>query len=196
MEHSKMEMQHVNVKLLVRDPGDVDLEPLIPVFHSWIQKQVGEGLLLDVADYRHVPEGPGVVLIGHEGNYSVDNTDDRLGVRYNRKAALDGSNQDRLKQAARAALTACQRLEAESRLGGKLRFDGQEMEIFINDRLLAPNNEATREAFKSDFAKFLQQLFRGGKFTTSFSSDTRRLLGVSVKTAEPVRLANLLANLG
>jgi len=153
-------------------------------------------LLLDVADYRHVPEGPGVVLIGHEGNYSVDNTDDRLGVRYNRKAALDGSNQDRLKQAARAALTACQRLEAESRLGGKLRFDGQEMEIFINDRLLAPNNEATREAFKSDFATFLQQLFRGGKFTTSFSSDTRRLLGVSVKTAEPVRLADLLANLG
>jgi len=196
MEHSKMEMQHVNVKLLVRDPGDVDLEPLIPVFHSWIQKQVGEGLLLDVADYRHVPEGPGVVLIGHEGNYSVDNTDDRLGVRYNRKAALDGSNQDRLKQAARAALTACQRLEAESRLGGKLRFDGQEMEIFINHRVLAPNNEATREAFKSDFATFLQQLFRGGKFTTSFSSDTRRLLGVSVKTAEPVRLADLLANLG
>jgi len=196
MEHSKMEMQHVNVKLLVRDPGDVDLDPLIPVFHSWIQKQVGEGLLLDVADYRHVPEGPGVVLIGHEGNYSVDNTDDRLGVRYNRKAALDGSNQDRLKQAARAALTACQRLEAESRLGGKLRFDGQEMEIFINDRLLAPNNEATREGFKSDFATFLQQLFRGGKFTTSFSSDTRRLLGVSVKTAEPVRLADLLANLG
>jgi len=196
MEHSKMEMQHVNVKLLVRDPGDVDLEPLIPVFHSWIQKQVGEGLLLDVADYRHVPEGPGVVLIGHEGNYSVDNTDDRLGVRYNRKAALDGSNQDRLKQAARAALTACQRLEAESRLGGKLRFDGQEMEIFINDRLLAPNNQATREAFKSDFATFLQQLFRGVKFTTSFSSDTRRLLGVSVKTAEPVRLADLLANLG
>jgi len=196
MEHSKMEMQHVNVKLLVRDPGDVDLEPLIPVFHSWIQKQVGEGLLLDVADYRHVPEGPGVVLIGHEGNYSVDNTDDRLGVRYNRKAALGGSNHDRLKQAARAALTACQRLEAESRLGGKLRFDGQEMEIFINDRLLAPNNEATREAFKSDFAKFLQQLFRGGKFTTSFSSDPRRLLGVSVKTAEPVRLADLLANLG
>jgi len=196
MEYSKMEMQHVNVKLLVRNPGEVDLEPLIPVFHSWIQKQVGEGLLLDVADYRHVPEGPGVVLIGHQGNYSVDNADNRLGVRYNRKAALDGSNQDRLKQAARAALTACQRLEAESRLGGKLRFDGQEMEIFINDRLLAPNNETTREAFQSDFATFLQQLFRGGKFTTSFGNDPRRLLGVSVKTAEPVRLADLLANLG
>jgi hypothetical protein len=196
METAPMEMQHVNVKLLVCNPEDVDLEPLIPVFHSWIQKQVGEGLLLDVADYRHVQAGPGVVLIGHEGNYSVDNTDNRLGVRYNRKAVLDGSNQDRLKQAARAALTACQRLEAETRLGGKLRFDGQGMEIFINDRLLAPNSEATREAFKSDFATFFQRLFRGGKFTTSFGGEPRRLFSVSVKTAEPVCLADLLANLG
>ena len=119
-----MELQHVNVKLLVKNPEEVDLEPLIPVFHSWIQGQVFEELLLDVADYRHVPAGPGVVLIGHQGNYSVDNTDNRLGVRYNRKAALDGNNQDRLKQAARAALTACQRLEAEPGLGGKLRFNG------------------------------------------------------------------------
>src|ERR1700680_2405730 len=154
------QMQHVNVKLLLGNPEAVDLEPLIPVFHDWIRDQVGEGLLLDVADYRHVDAGPGVVLIGHEGNYSVDNTDNRLGVRYNRKAALDGSNQDRLKQAARAALTACQRLEAESRMGGKLRFNGQEMEIFINDRLLAPNSDETRKLFKSDFETFFQQLFK------------------------------------
>src|SRR5579872_5362414 len=133
MENSQMQLQHVNVKLLVRNPEEVDLEPLIPVFHGWIQNQIGEGLLLDIADYRHVDAGPGVVLIGHEGNYSVDNTDHRLGVRYNRKAALDGSNQERLRQAARAALSACERLEAEPLLGGKLRFNGQEIEISIND---------------------------------------------------------------
>src|SRR6266851_10518714 len=138
MESRRIELQHVNVKLLVRNPEEVDLEPLIPIFHDWIQNQVGEGLLLDVADYRHVPEGPGVVLIGHEGNYSVDNTANRPGVRYNRKAALDGSNQDRLRQAARAALLACQRLESEPRLGGELRFNGQEIEIFVNDRMVAP----------------------------------------------------------
>src|SRR5579872_1613866 len=131
MENSQMQLQHVNVKLLVRNPEEVDLEPLIPVFHSWIQDQANGELLLDVADYRHVEAGPGVVLIGHEGNYSVDNTDNRLGVRYNRKAALDGSNQDRLKQAAHAALTACQRLEADPRLEGKLRFNGQQIEVFF-----------------------------------------------------------------
>ena len=195
MENSKMELQHVNVKLLVRDPEKVDLEPLIPVFHGWIQKQVGEGLLLDVADYRHVDAGPGVVLIGHEGDYSVDNTDHRLGVRYNRKAALDGSNLDRLKQATRAALTACQRLEAESRLGGNLRFNGQEMEIFINDRLLAPNSEATRKIFKSDLDTFFQQLFRGNNFSTSHGSDPRKLFAVSVKTTQPFRVSDLLENL-
>src|ERR1700682_1252685 len=150
METSQMEMQHVNVKLLVRNPEEVDLEPLIPVFHGWIQNQIGEGLLLDIADYRHVHAGPGVVLIGHEGDYSVDNTDHRLGVRYNRKAPLDGSNRDRLAQAARAALLACQRLEQEPSLGGRIRFNGQGVEVFINDRLAAPNTEATHEATKAE----------------------------------------------
>jgi hypothetical protein len=189
------QMQNVNVKLLLRNPGEVDLEPLIPVFHDWIRDQVGEGLLLDVADYRHVDAGPGVVLIGHEGNYSVDNTDNRLGVRYNRKAALDGSNQDRLKQAARAALIACQRLEAELRLGGKLRFNGQEIEIFINDRLLAPNCDATREAFDSDFKAFSEKLFRGSEYSLSYGNDPRKLFSVSVKAAQPFTVAELLEHL-
>src|ERR1022692_3108596 len=124
-----MQLQHVNVKLLVQNPEKIDLEPLIPIFHEWIQDQIPGELLLDIADYRHVPSGPGVVLIGHEGDYSVDNTDNRLGVRYNRKAPLDGSNEDRMMQAVRAAFTACGRLEAEPSLGGKFRFGGQEIEI-------------------------------------------------------------------
>src|SRR6202023_3858531 len=124
-----MNIQHVNVKLLVKNPEQVDLEPLIPVFHNWIQGQVCEELLLDVADYRHVFAGPGVVLIGNEATYSVDNTDNRLGIRYNRKGVLDGSNQDRLQQAGRAALTACKRLEAEPRLGGSLRYTAKGFEL-------------------------------------------------------------------
>src|SRR5580704_18683476 len=146
-----MQFQHVNVKLLVQNPSEAALEPLIPVFHGWIENQNGDELLIDVADYTHVPAGPGIVLIGHEGNYSVDNTDNRLGVRYNRKATFGGSNQECLAQAARAALTACRRLEAESRLGGSFRFNGQDIEIFVNDRLIAPNTAATRAAFDADF---------------------------------------------
>ena len=156
-----MQLQHVNVKLLVQNPEGANLEPLIPVFHSWIENQNGDELLIDVADYTHVPAGPGIVLIGHEGNYSVDNTGNRLGVRYNRKAACDGGNQDCLTQAARAALTACRRLEAEPRLDGKFRFNGQDIEIFINDRLVAPNNAATREAFDEDFHALFPETVSG-----------------------------------
>jgi len=142
-----MQLQHVNVKLLLQNSADAGLEPLIPVFHSWIENQNGDGLLIDVADYSHVPSGPGVVLIGHEGNFSVDNADNRLGVRYNRKAILEGGNQEKLSQATRAVLNGCLRLQEEPRLGGKFFFNGQDIEIFVNDRLLAPNNSATRQAF-------------------------------------------------
>jgi len=190
-----MELQHVNVKLLVQNHGEIDLEPLIPVFLGWIQDQAGEGLLIDIADYRHVDGGPGVVLIGHEGNYSVDNTDHRLGIRYNRKAVLDGSNQDRLKQAARAALTACQRLEADPLLGGRLRFNGQEIEILINDRLVAPNSDAAREAFDPDFQAFSKKLFRGGQYSLLYDSDPRKLFAVTLKSAQQFPASDLLQSL-
>ena len=56
-----MELQHVNVKLFLEKPKNVDLDALIPVFHAWVQDQVCEELLIDVADYRHLNGGPGVI---------------------------------------------------------------------------------------------------------------------------------------
>ncbi len=191
-----MELQHINVKLLLGPATEADLEPLIPIFHNWIQDRLCPELLLDIADYRHVHAGPGVVLIGHEANYSVDNTDDRLGVRYNRKAVLNGNNQSRLTQAAEAALVACQRLEADPRLGGRLRFNGEEIEIFVNDRLIAPNREATREAVRPELETFCRELFPDSEVLLSHSNDPRRLFAVSVKASRRYSVAELLANLG
>lgn len=190
-----MTLQHVNVKLLLENSAQVDLEPLIPIFHDWIQLQVFEELLLDVADYRHVPAGPGVMLIGHQADYSVDNSEHRLGVRYNRKAAFDGSNLDRLKQAARAALKACAKLEQEPRMGGKLRFNGQEIELFINDRMLAPNDEASRAAANPELRTFAGQLFQGGEYSLAYRQDPRRLFGLSLKSPRKFSVSELLQNL-
>jgi hypothetical protein len=190
-----MDLQHVNVKLLVSDPQSVDLEPLIPVFHRWIQGQVCEELLLDIADYRHVHEGPGIVLIGHQADYSVDNTHGRLGVRYNRKATFDGSNWDRLKQAACSALRACRRLEAEAALDGRLRFNGQDVDFFINDRMLVPNREGIRRDLDPEFKAFFDALFRGGEYVMSYDTDPHRLLRVSVKTSAHFSAADLVNNL-
>jgi len=188
-------LQHVNVKLMLDSAADADLAPLIPIFYSWIKGQIFEELLLDVADYRHVPAGPGVVLIGHQANYSVDNIDNRLGVRYNRKAELDGGNQQRLAQAARAALIACQRLEAEPTVAGKFHFSGRELELFINDRLLAPNSEPTFAEARPDLQQFAEKLFRGPRYSLSHNPDPRKLFGVSIKASDSFPLATLLKNL-
>jgi hypothetical protein len=187
-----MQLQHVNVKLLVQNAPGANLEPLIPVFHSWIENQNGDELLIDVADYTHVPAGPGVVLIGHEGNYSVDNTDNRLGIRYNRKAVQGGDNQECLTHAIHAALLACRRLEAEPRLGGKFLFNGRDIEIFINDRLIAPNDVATRKAFDADFHSFSRKLFRGKEYSISYGTDPRSLFTAFVKADRPFSVAELL----
>ena len=191
-----MELQHVNVKLLLKkDDEALDLEPLVPVFHSWIQSQGWDELLLDVADYRHVFAGPGVILVGHEANYSVDNTRNRPGVRYNRKAALEGNNQDRLRQATVAALNACRRFEADPRLNSKFLFNGQEIEISINDRLLGPNTAETREAIQLELATLLQKLFAGGEYSVSYENSPRNLFSVSVKSSGTFTVDELLQNL-
>jgi hypothetical protein len=172
-----------------------DLDPIIPIFHNWIQEQSFDELLLDVADYRHVQGGPGILLIAHEADYSLDNTDNRPGVRYNRKAIAAGTNQDRLAQAALAALGALQRIEEDARLNGKLSFNGHEVEIFVNDRALAPNSVVARKALQAEFQEFSRRLFGGSEFSLAFGDDPRRLLGVSVKAGCAFTVGELIENL-
>jgi hypothetical protein len=188
-----MELQHVNVKLYLRDPQAVKLEALVPVFHGWIQSKVCEELMIDVADYRHVHAGPGVVLVGHQADYSVDNTDNRLGLRYNRKATLEGSNRDRFSQALRAALQACQRLEADEKLSGSLRFNRQEMKLFVNDRMLAPNTGRMADSVQAELSDFFGSAF--GEFEMKFDNRPRSLFGVEVRAAKPLDLDEVLARL-
>ena len=191
MEQVAIELQHINVKLLVKNPDEVDLEAVVPIFHTWIQGQIFDELLLDVADYSHVPDGPGIVLIGHEADYALDNTDGRLGVRYNRKEALPGSNRDRLTQAARAAVNAFVRLEKDF----NLHFNNREIEIVINDRLLASNTDETRKAVEPELRSFLKQLFGSTEFSLTYPSERRRLFSVEARAASDLSLQALMANL-
>jgi hypothetical protein len=154
-------VQHINVKIFVEKPADVDLADAVAVFHQWIKNAVCPELLIDVADYLHVPEGPGILLIGHEANYSLDDREGRPGLLYNRKAELDGTFQSRLKQAHEAALSACDKLEADAAFAGKLKFDRNSLEVFVNDRALAPNTEETWQALKPE----LERYFTGSKVT-------------------------------
>ena len=71
-----------------------------------------------------------------------------------------------------------------------------EIEIFINDRLIAPNSETTREAVDQDLRRFSQQLFAGSEYSLSYGGeDKRKLFTASVKSAQPFSVADLLDRL-
>jgi hypothetical protein len=186
-----MNVQHINIKFFLENPEAVNLADYAAVFNTWIQKQRLEELLIDVADYLHVHNGPGIMLIGHEADYSLDNRAGRLGLLYNRKEQLDGTTQEKLAQAARAALTAAQILEKEN----GLKFNGSEVQLIINDRLLVPNTAETFAALEFELREFFGRLYDGAEYTLSHHTDARERFTVNVSTSTSFDVETLLKNL-
>jgi hypothetical protein len=139
-----MDLYKIGIKIFVTDPPAVRLRDFIPVFHGWIQQQKVAGhQLIDVHDYSHVHNGPGILLVSHEANFSMDQEGGRLGLFYYRKRPLDGGFEANLKSITQTALQACKLLESEPKLDG-IKFDTREILVIANDRLLAPNDAAAR----------------------------------------------------
>lgn len=187
-----MNVQHINIKFFVENPEDVKLEEFGTIFNSWIQRRVTPELLIDVADYLHVHNGPGILLIGHEADYSLDNRLGRLGLLYNRKAQLEGTMQEKLAQAASAALTAARLLENEN----GLKIHGQEVQLTVNDRLLVPNTAETFAALEPDLRAFFDRLYNGTEYSLTYAStDPRERFTLDVKAAAHFEIEALLKNL-
>lgn len=178
-------MQHVNIKIMASQ-GDIDLVDAIPIFHRWIQEGSTPEMLIDVADYKHVPDGPGIMVIGNEADYSLDLQEDRLGLLYNRKSPVDVDSQGALKQAFEAARTAAKGLEGESAFAGKLKFDAGDVEVIINDRIIAPNTDATLQALSPEIKKFFAGVYGTEDFVLEHRGEPRERFRVGVKTAKPV----------
>ena len=85
-------------------------------------------------------------------------------------------------------------LESDPRLAGTIRFNGREIEVFINDRLLAPNSKVMRDAAEEEFQPFFSRLFANGEYVLSYREDPRRLFSVRVKTSQVFAVSTLLNN--
>ena len=137
----------IGAKLYAEDPGAIELESFIGLFHGWIQERRLDGVPIDVADYAHVPDGPGVMLIGHEADRALDLGEGRPGVLYQRKREPEGTLEDRVAAAIEAADDIAADLEDHPAAGG-VRFGRDEILIRVNDRLNAPNDDATLEGLR------------------------------------------------
>ena len=186
-----MNIQHINTKLFIENPEAVNLADYSAVFNAWIQKHALDELLIDVADYMHVQNGPGLLLIGHEADYSLDNRVGRLGLLYNRKKQLEGTTQEKLAQATRALLIAAQLLEKEN----GLQFNTQEIQVLINDRLLVPNTTETFIKLEPELRTFFDKMYDGTEYEISYRTDPRERFTVEIRAVTRFDVETLLNNI-
>jgi hypothetical protein len=188
------DVYRIGVKVYCTRGHDIALEELIPVFHRWIQQKLTSHMLIDVADYSHVPTGPGILLVAHEGNYMLDDLGGRRGLTFYRKQPLAGALGERLLAVAGDAVAAAQMLAAEPALAGRLAFSGAELSVYFNDRLNAPNTDECFAALKQELTKLFDRALGAGA-KQSRPDDPRARLAVTARAQAPADLGTLASRL-
>jgi len=179
----------LQIKYFVENPEAVNLPPYTGLFQRWIQQKKLNEMLIDVVDYAHVFQGPGIVLIGHESDYALDIGNGQPGLLYTRKRQTDGSLREQLRTSFHRALTACQLLENET----KLRFRANDPEVRFLDRLNLPNRPESLDSVREDLNAVLAEVYCKPVAFVPVSSDPRQVLTIGVQVAEPTRVDALLS---
>jgi hypothetical protein len=183
------------VKLYANEPGVDDAELFVPIFHEWIRDRVFDMVLFDVADYAHVPDSPGVVLVTHETHFAMDRSDERFGVLAQRRARFPGSAVEAIATTLRQTLAFAVKLESDPRVAGKLRFDPAMIRLEANDRLRFPNEDAGFSDFEPVVRAAITAALPG---RTDWSlvrvhNDPRDRLAVEVRLTDAAQLQELVA---
>jgi hypothetical protein len=177
-----MELHRFGIKLFAADASAIRVKDFVPIFHSWIQQQAVDGhLLIDVHDYSHIQDGPGILLVAHEGNFCTDMAEGKLGLAYFRKQPAGAGVESHLDAALKAVRQGAALLEKEPALEGRLRFRKDDLLVIANDRLLAPNDAATFSTLASPLSK----VFGATAKLTHASANLKDRLTVRVQVPGP-----------
>lgn len=190
-----MDLHKFGIKFFAQGADRIDILKVIPIYHRWIQQSALEDLLIDVADYSHVPSGPGVMLIAHEGNYALDETGHERGVVYYSKQKLSGDLSERFAHVAHRALQAADLMAADAELEGALKVPGNRLQFFANDRLVAPNTDSVYAELEPAFKAFLDRLYAGVPYKLERETDPKERLSVRVSAESEAPLKTLLERL-
>jgi hypothetical protein len=182
------------VKFFTTSEPDVDDAEFIDIFHEWIRLKRLNHVMLDVADYRHVPNGPGIMLVTHEVNYAMDRNDGQFGL-YAQQKISDGSTlKDKILGLVKSTAQFGSLLESESALQGKIKLDGSTFHYIANDRLNAPNTEEAFNTIKGELEAIAADLYPGKTVTiTRLSNDPRARLTAVVTVDDAVDMGSLVA---
>jgi hypothetical protein len=167
--------QKVQVKLYAQERTDAPLDSYVKVFHRWIQRGALDELMIDVADYSHVPSGPGIMLIGHGSDYALDMTDGRPGLLYSRKRDLP-KGKGMILDALHRALGAAKMADEDAEVEGPRDFGRAEICFRFPDRLHVKNDEAGFLLARPAVEEALAVALSGQNYTLTRMGETREPL--------------------
>ena len=120
---------------------NTELDTFINIFHKWIQEdKIPNHTMVDVADYKHIVDGPGIMLIAHEGYFSLDSEDGELGLLYMRKSPLGNDISKNILNIQQILNFAIELLKLEFNSSEKILFS-QNYTLISNDRYAFPNSK-------------------------------------------------------
>jgi hypothetical protein len=188
------DLQRIQIKIAADAPVGLPLEPFIEIFSRW-RKETHPAEWVDLADYAHLPRGPGIVLAGQRCNVAFDLTDPGPGILYTAKRGLTGSHAERLRAAMQWCLEFSKRLIAEPEFPKDTRLRTDSLELRFNDRLETPNTSETDAELRPAVEQFLDSLFGPGGYDLRPLADTNNFYGFSVRARKAQPLDALLAGI-
>lgn len=185
--------KRLGVKISLKNPPQIQPEGIVPIFQRWIQKHTVDGTLIDVIDYKHVPEGPGVMLIADEGDYTYDLGDGQIGLQYIRKRALPDNLPDALRLTFRHAVRAARILETEA--PDDLVFDYSAVKISFFDRMHYRNEPAKFENLREYVTGILGDIFGAAVSVSRFYDDPRLTFALRCAVSDEIDVDGIVKRL-
>lgn len=176
-----MNTHKISVKFYIEKGHDIAPETWFRTFNTWISAHEGPDVLIDVADYSHVPNGPVTLLVGHQYDISIDDADGQRGLLYNRKQPTGGDFAQHLAAVIRYAGETCHRIESDPVFGDQVAFKGGELRLVLNDRLNAPNAEETLADIQEDLNGVLNRLYAGAAVTVNRREDPKARFTLDIR---------------
>lgn len=187
-----IDIQKINWKLFIENPAAADPDAFFKVFNTWIPDS--PEIFVDVADYKHVHDGPLIALVGHHEDYWLDAGGGRPGILYNRRTRTEGTNEKKLTDSLRSLLKTCRRIEQDPEFGGRVKFNTREILMTINDRGTAPNTKETYEEVKPALEKILTRAYANTP-SLKHLDNKRQRFSVQITAEKPAPLDTLLQRL-
>jgi hypothetical protein len=131
--------------------------------------------MIDVADYKHIPFGPGIMLIAFEGNFSIGYEEHGFGLSYNRKISFRESEEKSLHKIKNILDNVVDLILNEESLREEIQFLNEYI-LYSNDRYEFPNNLENGNKLKqlavSSFDK---------PIISSLNNNTKNRLSINIK---------------